>query len=243
MGNKSLSDSAFLSDKAIRLPNVPHCLNQFDYVDNIDILSALNPSPPHFSFLESKGVTPDQVRIAIQGNHAYQAVLRTSIRTSCRKPKKVLVPDYDTASYLSDLFPNSKMKIIDIGIQSAFKSKKPGRIKKHSSNSDRVKEHRKKQKYEKLKLLNEMYSLNKRVKSPNEGMELCNGNTYTFLIDNFVTQPTGGTLYSAKLSPIPLSYVAYYSDDDFIDFLEGCWETTFENKDDNLTHKPSYIQS
>lgn len=225
MGNKSLPDSAFLSNKAIRLPNVPHGLNQFDHVDNIVILSALNPSPPHFSFLKYRGVSPDQVRIAIHGNHAYQAVLRTSIRTSCRKPKKILVPDYNTASYLSSLFPHSKIEIMDIGIQDAFKSKKRGRIKKYSSNSERVKKHREKKDKERLRLFNEMYNLNNGPKFPNEGMRLGNENTYKVLLDNYVTQPTGGTLYSDKYSSIPDSYVAYYSDDYFIEFLEELFKT------------------
>jgi hypothetical protein len=126
IGNKSISDTAFISNKAIRLPNVQHGLNEFDHVDNIVILSALNPTPAHFSFLKSKRVIPAQVSIAIHGNHVYQAVLRTSIRTSCRKHKTILVPDSETAAYLSALFPNSKIETVDIGIKDAFKSKKPG---------------------------------------------------------------------------------------------------------------------
>jgi len=82
MGNKSIQTCPFGTKQAIRLPNVPHGLNQFDHIHNVVVLSASNPPPAHFKFLETRGVSPDQVRIAIQGSSAYQAIMRSSIRSS-----------------------------------------------------------------------------------------------------------------------------------------------------------------
>jgi hypothetical protein len=85
--------------------------------------------------------------------------------------------------------------------------------------------------------LNELYNLNNGCH--NEDTRSCNENTYKVLIDNFVTHPNGGTLYSAKFSSIPDSYVAYYSDDHFIEFLKSCSKHAIENKDDSLLISPA----
>ncbi len=101
MGNISIQTCPFGTNQAIRLPNVPHGLNQFDHIHNVAVLSASNPPPAHFKFLETRGVSPAQVRIAVQGSSVYQAVLRTSIRSDSDHPKIIVVPDRETAEWLA----------------------------------------------------------------------------------------------------------------------------------------------
>jgi hypothetical protein len=75
--NKWISDGDLNGQ---RLPNVPHGLNDYAHIDRIAFLSALNPQPDHFRFLQSRGVDPDAVRRAIYCSAVYQSVMRASIR-------------------------------------------------------------------------------------------------------------------------------------------------------------------
>jgi hypothetical protein len=69
--NKSLSENPF-GNNGIRLPNKPHGLNQYSSIHNIAFLSALNPPPDHFRFLETQGLSGGDVRLAIYFQTAYQ---------------------------------------------------------------------------------------------------------------------------------------------------------------------------
>ena len=52
MGNLDLGDDLFGDARATRLPNSSHGLNSFTHLHNAALLSALNPPPAHFAFLE-----------------------------------------------------------------------------------------------------------------------------------------------------------------------------------------------
>jgi hypothetical protein len=127
MANKSVPSCPFGTNNATRLPNVPHGFNEYADVHNVVVLSASNPSPAHFSFLKSRGLTAGQIRTGIHASSVYQAVLRSSIRSQSDQPKKIIIPDLETAAYLANLFPGCKLERIDIGVSGLFKSNSPGR--------------------------------------------------------------------------------------------------------------------
>ena len=96
MGNKDLPNTFFdepgVKTKAERLPNMPHGLNDYQGFHNVVVLSALNPSPAHFHFLESYGINGEEVRTAHYRTAVYQAVMRCSIRNPAdATPKRVVV--------------------------------------------------------------------------------------------------------------------------------------------------------
>ena len=104
--NKDVPDGLFTTPTAERLPNKPHGLNRYAEVNNIVVLSALNPAPDHFKFLETLGLTGADVRTAAYHAAAYQAVMRTSIREPVNRERKtIVVPDQPLAEYLQENFP------------------------------------------------------------------------------------------------------------------------------------------
>lgn len=110
MDNKDLPDDAFDLAGAKRLPNSPHGLNIFQSFDHTVVLSALNPTPGHFAFLESRGLPGDDVRTAISRAATYQAAMRSSLRNpDSTSSKTVIVMDRATAEWLSGLFPGSSV--------------------------------------------------------------------------------------------------------------------------------------
>jgi hypothetical protein len=87
-----------------------HGLNNYQDIDSVVFLSALNPAPGHFTFLESQGVNGDELRRAHYLISLYQAVMRISIRDPANiQPKHVVVMDKNAADYLSDVFSGCKV--------------------------------------------------------------------------------------------------------------------------------------
>ena len=239
MGNKSLTKSPFVTENAIRLPNMPHGLNQYSDVHNIVVLSAMNPSPAHFSFLRSREVTAEQVRMAIHMNNVYQAVLRSSIRSQSTDRKKIFVPDYDTACYLASLFPDCKLEQLNGHGLIEFKSKTPGRRKKYQSDAERITQHRKHVRAMKRKAINDIVTLKSYHGSPNADLELCNDITNITFISEFVSQHTVGTLYSGIRSYYPFGYVNQTSNEHFIECLASFHRNIIQSKDDNKLISPA----
>ncbi len=92
--------------KSIRMSNSPHGLNQYQDIHNVVFLSALNPSPAHFKFMETRGINADDLRDAMVHQTTYQAVMRSSLRNSENtEPKTVFVSDQQTAEWLAISFP------------------------------------------------------------------------------------------------------------------------------------------
>ena len=63
-----------------RLPNSPFGLNCYQHLHHAVILSALNPPPAHFSFLDALGFDSREVKRAGYWQAVYQAVMRISPR-------------------------------------------------------------------------------------------------------------------------------------------------------------------
>ncbi len=92
--------------ESIRLSNSPHGLNQYQDIHNVVFLSALNPRPSHFKFMETRGINADDLRDAMVHQITYQAVMRSSLRDSVStEPKMVFVSDKQTAEWLATHFP------------------------------------------------------------------------------------------------------------------------------------------
>lgn len=137
MGNKDLGDGTFNGLEAARLPNTPHGRNDFQDFHTAVILSALNPPPAHFAFLESKGVNGAAVRTGGYMQSVYQAVMRCSLRNPDDLNRKtVIVMDRDTAEWLAALFAGCSVSPIGGAVVGAV-LKKSGRPKVHASSAAR----------------------------------------------------------------------------------------------------------
>jgi hypothetical protein len=105
--NNDVEDDAI---KGIRLPGVPNGLNEYQHIDNVVVLSALNRQPHHYAFLAYQGLDPEWVKMATGRQMAYQAMMRCSIRDPLNtKTKTVIVSDKNTAEFLAGHFPGSKV--------------------------------------------------------------------------------------------------------------------------------------
>jgi hypothetical protein len=153
--NKSLHENPF-GNNGIHLPNKPHGLNQYADIHDIVFLSALNPPPDHFRFLETMGLSGSDVRRAIYFQAAYQSIMRTSIRDCANDhPKRIIVPDVGLAEYLQSLFPGSKIERLYIGIL-VIQPKRLGRPRKHRSDRHRKAEQRQVAKENNLRILTDL---------------------------------------------------------------------------------------
>lgn len=151
--NKDVDDGVFDGQEAVRLPNSPHGLNSYQHLHNIAVLTAMNPPPSHFAFVESRQISGDEVRAAHYHSHVYQSVMRISLRNpDDRSPKEVIVIDKGAADYLADLFPGAKVQRMDVpGL--ATEPGRPGRPKQHGSDVARATSSRERRKDELLALL------------------------------------------------------------------------------------------
>lgn len=142
MGNKDIPDDFFPSRAAIRLPNSPHGLNSFQNLHNVVVLSALNPPPAHFHFMETRGVDAGALRTAHYRSAVYQAAMRISVRNpACVEAKTIIVMDRSTAYWLADLFPGATVQPI-AGLAITPEAGKRGRPRKHASALDRDRAYR-----------------------------------------------------------------------------------------------------
>ncbi|KJS41167.1 MAG: hypothetical protein VR70_05300 [Rhodospirillaceae bacterium BRH_c57] len=89
-----------------RIPTSPHGLNDFQHIDNVVFLPALNRAPAHFAFLSARGLDAESVKFATGCQFAYQSFMRSSARDPMSKTRKTcVVPDQRTAEFLAQVFP------------------------------------------------------------------------------------------------------------------------------------------
>ena len=237
--NKVRSEDPF-GKNASRLPNKPHGLNTFLGVHNVAFLSALNPPTPHFKFLETQGLPGGEVRRAIYFATAYQSVMRTSMRDPGNTdPKRILVPDRGLADYLHGLFPGSRIERLEIDWADDGE-KKPGRPRKHRSNSEKAAAQRGRDREKRLALLNDLFLLGSqdadRLVSCREQLS---DETSNIITTCFVTQLTAGTIYCAKQSSWPEGYLRHLGEDHLERFLRECHRKFWQTKEDNYHISPS----
>jgi hypothetical protein len=136
MGNRDVPDDIF-KGRGQRLPNLPFGLNCYQHLHHAVILSALNPPPAHFSFLDALGFDSREVKRAGYWQAVYQAVMRISPRNpDDMNPKTVIVMDRATAEWLASMFPGCT--VAPLGGMGDMPSKgKPGRSREHDCDADR----------------------------------------------------------------------------------------------------------
>ena len=135
MGNRDVADDIF-NGRGQRLPNSPFGLNCYQHLHHAVILSALNPPPAHFCFLDALGFGSREVKRAGYWQAVYQAVMRISPRNpDDLNPKTVIVMDRATAEWLASMFPGCTVRPLDVGDMPS--KGKPGRSREHDCDADR----------------------------------------------------------------------------------------------------------
>ncbi len=136
MGNKDVSDDIF-DGRGQRLPNSPFGLNCYQHLHHAVVLSALNPPPAHFAFLDSLGFDSREVKRAGYWQAVYQAVMRISPRNpDDANPKTVIVMDCATAEWMAGMFPGCTVTPLG-GLDGMPVKGKPGRPREHEGDADR----------------------------------------------------------------------------------------------------------
>jgi hypothetical protein len=252
--NKDIPDNLFAGTTAERLPNKPHGLNRYSDVNNIVVLSALNPAPDHFKFLETLGLTGADVRTATYHSAAYQSVMRTSIREpSNRECKTIVVPDRPLAEYLHERFPGSRVHKLDAGIIDDTSPRKAGRPRKHQSNQARMVEQRARRKEERIKVLADLLSLTSGHDAseqigcgddggagPSRNRRELRAEKGIKAITHFGTLLSSSSFFRAVTSPTPLGYLEDHGDVDFfVDALKTFHHRRLASKEENYLIAPA----
>jgi hypothetical protein len=243
-GNKDTAGDRFGSN-AQRLPNIPHGLNDYSNFDRLCFLSALNPTPDHYHFLESRGLSNEEVQRAIYCSAVYQSAMRTSIRDLRNlNPKTIIVPDRTGAQYLNRQLPRSRIEKLNTAISETITIR--GRPKKHNSNRDRVAAHRRAKHLTELQNVLQSprirpYACRTVVVDKGGSAKACNENTIG--TGNFVTafdREAYGTLFASKYSDNALCYLHMDDLDSFVEFLELFHENNVcSRKDANWLISPA----
>lgn len=146
MGNTDVKDDTF-GARGQRLPNSPYGLNPYQHLHHAVIISALNPRPAHFAFLEAAGLDSDAVRQAGYWQTVYQAAMRISLRNPAdQHTKSITVMDRTTAGWLAEMFPGAVVR--SLGVAGLPTRGTAGRRRKHASDADRTRAYREKFKAE-----------------------------------------------------------------------------------------------
>ncbi|TFZ54482.1 hypothetical protein E4V01_25130 [Methylorubrum sp. Q1] len=230
MGNKDLDDNFFGLAGAKRLPNTPHGLNSFQGYHNVVVVSALNPPPVHFHFMETRGISGEELRTGCYRTAVYQAVMRCSIRNPAdENPKRVIVMDRDTADWLADLFPGAIVEPLP-GTGMLPRKGKAGRPRRHADDAAKARAYRE---GEKRKLLAELDAINgtsfirgtypQFVEQVRAEMREFARDENPYLKGDIVTPfaspsapATSGTVFRATYDRLPLDHVDHEDDDVFI---------------------------
>jgi hypothetical protein len=141
MGNKDVPDDIF-KGRGQRLPNSPYGLNLYQHLHHAAVLSALNPPPAHYAFLDALGFDSREVKRSGYWQAVYQAAMRISLRNpDDTNPKTVIVMDRATAEWMASMFPGCT--VAPLGGMGDMPSKgKPGRPQTHECDADRKRAHR-----------------------------------------------------------------------------------------------------
>ena len=253
LANKDTKDNPF-HENAQRLPNTPHGLNQYQYeYDAFAALSALNPTPDHFKFLEWKGIDAEEVRTATYRLQVYQAALRCSIRNPDNKiPKKIFVPDLATALWLQSIFIGSEIISLGIPIDQGSLKKKAGRPKKHQNDNDRKAAHRERELLRQEVIIDKIYHSPKKVIGTDDheyqdSIKSCDENTLREINDNNLILEKDellrfhGSLWDRKYATRPSHYGMFNSHEKLIQALRLMSKRKFSDKDEVKFISPTYF--
>jgi hypothetical protein len=231
--NKDIPDNTFSHSN--RLPQSPHGLNSFDHIDNVAFLSAHNLIPAHAKFIETHlSISRDEIDTAIHRQHAYQAIMRCSIRNlNNQNPRKIFVPDLPTAQWLHEQFPGSQLRHLDCGLGSISIPKR-GRPKKHKSSGARDDAYRQKLKDQLSKHLQTLF--------PNKNDPHCDTqNSFdenAILKSNFVDQHRV-SIFRNKQAKEACQTIEASSLVEFEELLKELSKRAISEKENNLLLYPS----
>lgn len=254
LGNTDIKDEIFShKPKAQRLPNSPHGLNQFQGFHNVVVLSALNPPPAHFHFMDAQHISGDEVKTAHYRGAVYQAVMRCSARNPAdQNPKQFVVMDRGTAEWLADLFPGAEVEPLD-GMSVQPRKGKSGRTRKHTSNAEKTRVYRENKKREllaQLDLINDAALVAGRypafAQEVMSGMKefagMCDENTV--YRGDIVTPPlTSGTAFFSVYDAIPLDHMDYTDDETYIAGLRDFHERVVAAKEESGVFSPAHFEA
>lgn len=207
LGNTDISDSMFKDAEAVRLPNTPHGVNHFQHYHNAALLSALNPPPSMYRFLDAHGLSGEDVRIAIMRAQLYQAACRISLRNPDNHDRKtVVVPDRDTALWMQTKFPGSQVAEM-LGIPQVSRGK-PGRPRKYADDAARKRVEREAKRQEMIETVHLLQDVEAQVQGPK----------------------SYGTVYESLYSTRPLEHINMDAWPSFVSFLHDAHRMEFDEK-------------
>ena len=243
--NKDCPADLFL-DAGRRLPSVPHGLNSYASIHNIVFLSALNPRPDQSKFLESLGLSRHEVRQFTYYESAYQAVMRTSLRSlASTEPVTVLVPDRGLAEHLAGLFPGANVSRLDAGIPQMPMKKKGGQRKKYHSAAERGVAQRRAVKQKKLVALQARLTGSAHNTSLNNCIPNKENTRVDWSIESIEANCMGvfhGSILGTKNQLDPDVYLNAPSVDSFVEALYG-FHLGISTKDLSPLISPSFYDS
>lgn len=226
IGNNDVPDSAF---SGVRLPNVPHGLNEYQGFNQCAVVSALNTTQGHGKFLlDIAGISDTQRRRAMLSQVAYQALGRGSLRNPDATGDFILiVPDRFTADDILTMYPCASVARLS-PYEAAPVHKKRGREKQHIDEKARYKTHNDKRQF---------------LKESAELLANLESHENTISIGSFVSKENAGFLLSywrshnskASLTCNPIDMAT----DDFMAKMSGLAPTDFRKKADNSLWTPS----
>ncbi|TYL76759.1 hypothetical protein [Bradyrhizobium cytisi] len=242
--NKSVPDN-FFKGVGQRLPNNPLGLNEFDAVHDMVFLSALNPSPAHARFLQSRGLTPTEIERQGYCGVAYQAVMRTSLRDAADENlKHIIVPDERLAQYLADMLPGATLKKLDTGI--ADEENKGGRPRVHQDNAEKMRRRRTKEAEKRAELLAEVFTPQKPQDSLEPGCSpsdstMCRNESSISLYRGSVSQDQHfwATIFSHIKSTTPEAYLSCASGEHFAEAMAAAQSRHVASKESNRLFSPA----
>jgi hypothetical protein len=250
MGNKDLDNGTFNGLKTERLPNTPHGRNDFQGFHVAVILSALNPPPAHFNFLDAQGVSGADVRTGGYKHSVYQAVMRCSLRNpDDLNPKTVIVMDRDTAEWLARLFPGCSVSPLGGAVIGAV-LKKSGRPKVHSSSAARKAAHRREWETRLLieqdiingdDLTADFYpDLTATIRAEMPELEGLAGEDQVAWGD---AEKGGGTIFTSLYDPVPFGHLDREEDESFIAELRSLHDRSIPAKEDAGLISPAFFDA
>ena len=247
MGNKDTPDSIF-GGRGHRLPNSPHGLNHYQHIHNVAVLSALNPPPAHFAFLDALGFDSREVKRAGYWQAVYQAVMRGSPRNpEDMYPKTVIVMDRATADWLASMFPGCAVEALG-GIDGIPAKGTPGRRNIYDCEADRKRAHRDQFKSE-LRIALDLVVGGERAarhRSPAVAELRRQMSEFGFGEDTTLTvagranlDAIGGTVYASIYHAEPLDFFPLDDVEAFIDGLRYFHQFTHTSKEMNGLISPA----
>ncbi len=231
LANKSEKTVFNDNNSAIRLPNFPHGLNQYDHINGIAFLPALNPHPQHHAFLKFLGLSPEEIRRDVYYSKAYQAIMRGGIRKHDGTAiQTIVVPDQGLAEWLQTIFQGSSVEWLGIELPEDAK-RHVGRPRIHENNSTKSAAYR--DRLSSIDYISLYQSLLDQFPAASIELEVNNSCYETLSISKDKITRFHATLWDNTKSKFHSGYVISSSTDYFVQFLKHKHLNRFHNKEDN----------